>query len=465
MKGSVLVIAFFLANVFFGEQQLFAAEDSSFIIQNIAVYGNKKTKASIITRELGFALGDTVKAPNLHELMKNARQQLINTSLFLEATVSFIINGSKMLQIEVRVKERWYVFPVPVFSLADNNFNVWWNQQMRKLNRINIGMAIEYTNVTGRRDLLSVGFQTGFANGCGIYYSLPGFGYNKRHGIGAQARFINTREVIYGAKKDLRTVLRETDFIIYNKEVKLWYTYRKKINTQHKLMTGYSNIRIADTVTKLNPSFLGNGRSQAQYVELSYRLKHIRADNWQYPLKGYSVLAEITKVGILKWNDINTGRLLVNAGWYLPLSKNWYTDVNVKGSQYFNASIPFIKQQAVGYDANTILRGLDYYVLNGQAYVLIKSNLKKMVLDRNITLRFLPSEFEKIPVRLFLKALGDAGYVSNNIPDENSRVNRWLHTWGLGADLVTYYDAAFSFEYSRTKWGRPGFFVRMSLGL
>lgn len=439
--------------------------DSIYVIRNIKIEGYKKTRAAIIQRELGFSQGDSITSARLPLIVKKAERQLINTSLFLEASVIVHFVSPGYIEIEIRLKERWYVFPVPVFSLADNNFNVWWRQQMRSLKRVNIGLALSYLNVTGHNDELSLGFQTGFSNGFGLNYNRPNIGANKRHGVGVQSFMTNTREVIYGTAYNKKSVVRQDDIIVRNKEVKIYYTYRKKINTQHTFSIRLTNMKIADTVARLNPQYLGFGRNNVTYMEVGYKFKHIHVDNWQYPLNGYTITGEITKTGLGKWNDINIVRVNASGGRFISLGKKWYADLGFKGNCAFSDNLPFIKQQAFGYDDERTLRGLDLYVLNGQAYLLSKNNIKRKVADTHIQLKFLPNQFEKIPIRVFLKGFGDAGYVLSKMPKSDQLVNRWLFTGGVGADVVTYYDTAFAFEYGWNQLGQSGFFLRMNFGL
>src|SRR6187402_1020244 len=55
---------------------------SNFIIAEIVVNGNRKTKPYIIERELTFKRGDTILLADLIAKFEYARQQLMNTKLF-----------------------------------------------------------------------------------------------------------------------------------------------------------------------------------------------------------------------------------------------------------------------------------------------------------------------------------------------------------------------------------------------
>src|SRR6188474_1706258 len=62
--------------------------DNSYTVREIAISGNKKTKESIILRELSFASGETYALSELVKKFEIARKQLLNTALFHEVVVA-----------------------------------------------------------------------------------------------------------------------------------------------------------------------------------------------------------------------------------------------------------------------------------------------------------------------------------------------------------------------------------------
>jgi outer membrane protein assembly factor BamA len=90
-----------------------AADSTRTLLQvtDIIIKGNEKTKSGIILRELGFEKGEYLAADQLPSVLLRAKQQLLNTSLFLTASVQHIQLDSQHVQIDVTVKERWYFFP------------------------------------------------------------------------------------------------------------------------------------------------------------------------------------------------------------------------------------------------------------------------------------------------------------------------------------------------------------------
>src|SRR5688572_23729283 len=59
-----------------------------FIIRDIIIVGNKRTRPDIILREIPFQPGDNYLLQDLVKKFETARQQLMNTTLFHEAVVA-----------------------------------------------------------------------------------------------------------------------------------------------------------------------------------------------------------------------------------------------------------------------------------------------------------------------------------------------------------------------------------------
>jgi len=72
-------------------------------------------------------------------------------------------------------------------------------------------------------------------------------------------------------------------------------------------------------------------------------------------------------------------------------------------------------------------------------------------------------EFSNFPIRAYLSANFDHGYVKdrNNLPENSQLTNTYLYGYGLGLDLVTFYDQVFRFEYSINNLGTGNFFINV----
>ena len=95
--------------------------NAGFILGEIIITGNKRTKNYIIERELPFKSGDSINLPELVKKFEVARQQLVNTRLFIDAVVALKSVRGYFVDVVIEVKERWYIFPIPYVKPIDRN--------------------------------------------------------------------------------------------------------------------------------------------------------------------------------------------------------------------------------------------------------------------------------------------------------------------------------------------------------
>jgi outer membrane protein assembly factor BamA len=93
-------------------------KSSHVIIRNFVIQGNKKTKPYIVARELVFQKNAPYSISDMLAGLQRSRQNLMNTALFVDASVSFTNWYNDSLDIFVDVKERWYYFPLPYLKPA-----------------------------------------------------------------------------------------------------------------------------------------------------------------------------------------------------------------------------------------------------------------------------------------------------------------------------------------------------------
>ena len=89
-------------------------------IAEVIITGNAKTRPFIILREVPFRKGDTLSFESLQQQLQLAKEQLMNTTLFVDVDVfiSTRIQTPQQRQavITVAVKERWYLFRFPILN-------------------------------------------------------------------------------------------------------------------------------------------------------------------------------------------------------------------------------------------------------------------------------------------------------------------------------------------------------------
>ena len=65
----------------------------------------------------------------------------------------------------------------------------------------------------------------------------------------------------------------------------------------------------------------------------------------------------------------------------------------------------------------------------------------------------------RIPFRFFPKVYGNAGYVHNPLPGENTLPNKMLYSAGIGIDILTAYDFTLKLEWTFNQLGQNGLFL------
>ena len=154
-----------------------------FTIREIAISGNRKTKESVILRELPFKSGEIYSLSELVKEFETGRKRLLSTALFHEVVVALKGFEGNNIDILVAVKERWYLFPVPYIKFVDRNINQWIVEQNAKLDRVNYGLKVLYNNATGRNDKLNLYLINGYTKQISLSYDRPYIDKKMKWGI------------------------------------------------------------------------------------------------------------------------------------------------------------------------------------------------------------------------------------------------------------------------------------------
>lgn len=437
-------------------------------VNRIYILGNKKTKTSIIERELSLKTGDSVLNINLPKILERDQQKLFNLHLFNSAEIRALDSGPRTIDLLIEVNERWYTFPVPIFHLSDRNFNEWWENYNHDLSRIMYGLKLYQYNMRGRNETLTFTAQFGYLKQFELMYRIPYFDKKQKQGLIFQADFIDAKNVSYRTE-DHKLVFLETDQVLRNsKGIGLTYTYRNNFYRYHRFGYTFRNTKITDSLQQVNPNYLGPDNLKQRYDVLSYEFVADYRDVVAYPLKGYNFLFHLQKVGFAFTNDLEKLDAWLSYAHYLDLKKNFYLS-NFSFAYWSNKDdIPYYNYGVLGYN-RLFVRGYEVNVIEGPWYVLNKTTLKKRIFSRTYSLpgsRF--KEFKYFPIAIYLKTYFDFGYVSNypayenSLPPQNSSLsNTWISGTGMGLDFVSFYDMVLRVEYTFNSQGRSGLFLHI----
>lgn len=439
-------------------------------IAEIFLLGHKRTRSSVIFREMTFGKGARIPADKLEEEMAASYSALMNTGLFasLEISHADTLLGLGRVTVTISIRETWYLYPVPVFSLADRNFNFWWRDQGRSLDRVNVGAKLTYYNFTGRRDRFKLGYTTGYTEQYEAAYRLPYL--NKQGNLGVEFRFnyLRRREQNYATADNQQLFYRDPDNFVYRRtDLDLAFTYRRKLYVSHRLQMGYRDSEIADTIARqLNPAFFGNGRGSLEFLRLEYRYINDRRDVRNYPWKGFYLEASLVKegLGITGERSGLTGGISFSKFW--PLSEKLALNAGLATKYSFiRSQQPFLENRAIGFDNNSLV-GYQFYVVDGLDMAIWRVGLRRQLLKGKTDLGKLVfiDAFRYIPYRVLFAIQLNQGYANAPFIEASNQLNNRLLTGGsVGLDLVLFYDMVGSIQYNRNHLGEDGIFLALNL--
>lgn len=452
-------------------QALGLATDS-ITVKEVRILGHKKTRSSTIFREMSFGQGDKIALKDLDAKIKESHASLMNTELFTGCEITYLnweAEGN-LVTFVVTVLETWYIYPIPIFELADRNFNVWWTEQNRDLNRVNIGGRLSWWNFTGRRDKLRLGYQYGYTREVKASYDLPYL--NKAQNIGINVAYTQQkrREQNYQTNNNEQIFFLDNDDFVYrNRELRLDLSYRPKLYAKHLLRLAYRSESIADTIARfLNPDFFREGQKQQRYFTLGFEVTRDKRDVRNYPWKGSYGRLEVMKEGLGVFKERDGMTVFFDCYAYIPIREksSFNTGFSFKYSP-IRQQQPFLQNRAIGFGKYG-LSGYQFYVVDGLDMLIFRAGLRRQIGQGKMNLGKLVfiDAFRYIPWRLLLAGQIDQGWA--NAPFDNGRnplSNTWLLGASLGLDVVLYYDMVFNVRYHLNKLGEGSFLLGVEANL
>jgi len=442
-----------------------------FIISDILVSGNKKTKKEIILRELDFKKGDTISLQQLSPRLERNEEHIMNTLLFNSAEIrlaDWSDTNANLLTLEIQVVESWYIYPFPIFELADRNFNVWWTEHNRDIKRVNFGIRFYHLNTSGHRDKLKVTAQLGYTQKFEVDYYYPTVNAAQTLGLIGNLFYSRNKEIGYETLNNKLEFYRDDDeFQLWRIRADIGISFRKKIYATHTAKIQLHQNRVSSFVADtLNPEFLFNGRTRQTYMGLFYEYIHDNRDMKPYPLKGTLLLLRAEKAGLGIFKDRNTFLLTAALSQYFPFGKKISLGIQTKGRvDLIRKERGYTDYTALGYGEDYV-RGYEFYVIDGTDYLYFKSSLKIGLINRSFNFgKVIPLEaYRDMQFKLFLSLNSDFGLVNDPyFEDQNALSNRLLWGGGIGLDFILFFDKVIQFEYSFNHLWENGLFLHFNL--
>ncbi|MEQ9425413.1 MAG: BamA/TamA family outer membrane protein [Cyclobacteriaceae bacterium] len=457
----ILLIVFTLLQSALGQgldKDLSASADSIGIdssrvvtINEIYVVGNKKTKAPYILREMSVEEGEEITYGQLRQQLDRDAQKIFNLRIFEESHTNIIERDGDLVDVEIKVRERWYLWPFPIFRLADRNFNAWWNTRERDFSRLIYGVSLDHKNIRGRGEWLRLTAQFGFTRNWQLFYQKPYIDKEKKFGFATLFGFTEFKNVAYETSNNVLNFLSTDEGLLRESyQGAFAFNYRPNFFTRHGVTLGYIQNNIADTVATLNPGYLLEGRKQQKAIWMAYTVIKDNRDLVYYPLKGSFFSFQFQRMGLGAFDDVGIWSTEVRYTKYFDLGNQFYfaTHGQINASVPFDQ--PFINYQRMGFFENFV-RGYELSVVEGPVWMLNRNSFRKKIFGKEFKIRNFTKldQFAKFPLQLYLTTFLDTGWAEAYPGVDQSRFNNTLLMGtGIGLDIVTFYDVVLRLEYS-----------------
>lgn len=436
-------------------------------IDTIILTGHKKTKNKTITFENPIKQGDTYSSNKIEKDIENSRLQLLSSGLFNDINVSTNYNAdSSQVSLTYDITENWYLFPAPIFELADRNFNVWWQDFDRDFNRTNYGARLAHYNLTGRRDKLKFLAHTGYLRKLELTYDLPNV-INDNWGVGINVFYSDRREVSYKTEFNKPLFFQSDDDRVLYQEYRAGFILLNRPNTflDQLFRLEYYDRNVDNEVVELNPDFFADGERRQRYFLLEYDFILNKTNYNLYPTSGYKIRINAKKEGLFIFNEIDNTFITASGKYYQPITNRltattqWEAKTNLSRSRQ-----SYVRNKGLGW-TDFLVTGYDLYVIDGPDYIISKNYLAWNFLDFTIkTLDIIPRQFRTIPILAYLRVNFDLTYVNEpTYIDTNNLNNTLIYGFGPALDIIAFNNYLFAIEYGITRELESSVFIKTSI--
>jgi outer membrane protein assembly factor BamA len=418
--------------------------------------GNKKTKDYYILRQVQFNIGDTLLQKNIKTQLERARVQVYNTNLFNEVSIDASQLGGDSIAINIKVKERWYLFPLPQFGLVDRNIKEWISRFNADLSRTVYGVHVIHNNVSGKGDILNLLALNGYSRQISASYAVPFSNRKMSEGFAVSSYFLQNREIGLATSKTNKILFyRRTGFIRDAFGIGGTYAIRKGIFKSINFSASATYQKVDDSTIIYNPNYFDIAKTSIFFPDIAVSVSYANTDKNVYPTKGRAYSYGISKRGLGFSGGINSLTLSGNYRKYIAHKRNFYSNIGITGLVKLPFEQAYINQRAIGY-GNLRLRGMELYVVDAVAAGVANYTFRKRILNRRFKMPIKINAIPFIPVQIYAKTYADAGF--GYLPKKYTTTfnNKLLYTGGIGIDILTVYDIVFRFEYSFNKLGESG---------
>lgn len=420
-----------------GNDSLLTSKQNRFIVDSIIVQGNDITEEEIILRELTFNINDTVS----QAILAYNKERIYSLGLFTKVDLFIYPENEKNILV-VNVEESWYIYPIPVASLRDNDWK-----------KLSYGIYLVVKNFRGRNETVMGTVELGYDPTFQLAYYKPNIVPGSDFFLGADFLYKRKNNRSLTAAKLFGEDFQQK-FIIGSLEFGKRFGVYQRLN----LKLNYMYVESPKYIKGINAS----DERVDRYPSVSIGYSYDTRDLIQFPKAGIYGAAYLEFKG-LSVNDINYQVLGIDFREYRNLFDDLTAKWRVAARFTSGKSIPYYDYSLIGYDEkirgnyNLYQEGNNYYIGSLELYY-------PLIKDFNITLDFIPivpKELISYRVALYLELFGDAG--ATKILGKPLSFNNFRSGYGVGLNLLVLPYNILRFELAFDEYMNSEFILGLGL--
>jgi outer membrane protein assembly factor BamA len=426
--------------------------------------GMEKTRAWYVERELRYAPGDTLMLDGLKEAVINLETDLRRTHLFTRFEVKPLIDYDSVATVRffIDVDENWYFYPSLIAELADRNFNVWWKEHRRSLERINLGFSLNHINLTGIQDDLRLNYHFGYTNRFALRYQRPAVSRNTAFGIGGAYYYTEYKETAVTTSGNKLVFVKDQSNILYIKrEVSAMAFYKFDKFWNFKLSLHHFNNTFSSEMAAAYPDFFLRGDSRQKYVQGLLTANYASIDHSIRPSRGWIFTTQLRQTGIPGSDKFCDFSILQTAKTAFMLTSQLRMEMAAAVRKSLTQEkVPYNLYKGIGY-TDTNISGYEYYVIDGLDYGYLNNQLRIQIGSGRWTLfRIIKGEpVLRIKLDIDLSLQFNVAYVNDPFYKENNPlVNTFLYSTGFGINFTVNDLVEFNALYSINHLAEKGIY-------
>lgn len=458
-----------------------APPDTSLLVKAITFIGNKKTKDWILQREMTLREGDPVSLEALPAELDQSRKNIYNLDLFNQVQLRHSLIPGGIL-IEVAVRERWYILGSPHLGLEErNSYDFIGALRTRNLERLVYGGTVQWRNLTGRNETLYVRGQAGFSRRLWVEFVRPALWRRANIDFRAGLNLTAQKSIILGTEEG-RVQWRGLEKVPLQRHLRLFSGVTKRFGLYKRLYAELSFRRYrlpADSLSAFSIydesiRYLSQEAGAERFTGLVLQFAEDRRDLRAFPWEGY----KYQLLGRLAGGPGSTTRFAkIGGSWahHLPFGnrKRWNFSYGLTQLYTFGTGVPFPEKSVLGISrreflgVSSELRGYEPYAIDGTWLSLNKAALAFAIIPRRIIrLPYVPFQvFQDMPIGLYISAHADHAFVRdrsfNNL--DQFLKNQHLLGYGLGLNVIAFYDMLLRIEVTRNHLGQSGLYINTTV--